>query len=175
MKYFTPELWIGFNSARRESAFKTYDRRLRSYRKKLEALLPRLNPQAQAFFREVCLLHDCTLARLEIGDSIENPDEALTRRRINERRAAVRLLVLSEDGESVFTLHYKDVTRVEVNFPGKRVLFPVGMYANFGDWGYDELTPGKNGLFRHEVLFASGSTLSIEFKKFAVHKQQIGS
>jgi hypothetical protein len=175
VKYFTPELWIGFNSARRESAFKAYDRRLRSYRRQLAALLPRLNPPARSFFRDVCLLHDCTLARLEVGDRIESPDEAPTRRGINTRRASVRLFVLSEDGENVYTLHYKNVTRVEVNFPGKQVLFPTGMYPNFGDWGYDELTSAKNGLFRHEVLFASGSTFSIEFKKFAIHKLQIGS
>ena len=100
-----------------------------------------------------------------------------SRCRIPERRASRSLAWLAEDGSDrePYAATRGIVTRVEVNFPGKRVLFPVGMYANFGDWGYDELTPGKNGLFRHEVLFASGSTLSIEFKKFAVHKQQIGS
>ena len=96
--------------------------------KKLEAFF-RLNPQAQAFFVKY-------VARLSLADS-KVGYRILTRLpRGYERRAAVRLLVLSEDGESVFTLHYKDVTRVEVNFPGKRVLFQSACTHNFGDWGY---------------------------------------
>ena len=170
MKYFTPQLWTAFNGSRRESAFKLYDRRLQSYMKQLQAVIPRLNPEARAFFREACLLHDCTLARLEVGDHIDHPDQRLSQDKINRRRASVRLTVLTEDAKDVYTLRYVDVTRVEVSFPGEKVLFPVGRYSNFGDWGYDELTVTRNGRFRHEVLFASGSTIMIEFEKFAFRK-----
>jgi hypothetical protein len=75
----------------------------------------------------------------------------------------------------LYTLQYTGVARVDLNCPGRVTLFPVGEHAQFGDWGYDELTASKDGLFRHEVLFASGSTLAVEFKKFSFHKQQIGS
>jgi len=171
MKYFTAELWAAFNSTRRESAFKLYDRRLQSYMKQLQAVIPRLNPHARPFFREACLLHDCTLARLEVGDHIDHPDQWLSRDKINRRRASVRLTVLTEDAKNIYTLRYVDVTRVEVNFPGEKILFPVGRYSNFGDWGYDELTVTRTGQFRHDVLFASGSTIMIEFEKFAFRKK----
>jgi hypothetical protein len=170
MKYFTPEGWIGFNSARRDSAFQSYDRRLESYRKQLSLLLPRLNPTARRFFREVCLLHDGTLLRMEAGDHIDGAGQGGTRIGVNDRRASVRLLVKSENGESIYTLNYTGVRRVEV--PGETVLFPSGKRANFGDWGYDELTSAKEGRFRHEVLFASGSTITIEFKKFSFLKSK---
>jgi len=175
MKYFSPQLWVAFNSPRREAAFKTYDRRLLSYRNQLAELLPRLSPQAKRFFREVCLLHDCTLARLEVGDCIEGPHRGLGRGGINGRQAAVRALVFSENGESLYTLQYKDVARVDLNCPGNIVLFPIGKHAHFGDWGYDELTAAKEGLLRHEVLFASGATFTIEFKRFAFRKQRVVS
>jgi hypothetical protein len=60
-----------------------------------------------------------------------------------------------------------------LNCPGKIALFPIGKHARFGAWGYDELTVAKEGSFRHEVLFASGSTLAIEFKNFSFKQDQI--
>jgi len=57
--------------------------------------------------------------------------------------------------------------------PGKIALFPIGKARPLWDWGYDELTVAKEGSFRHEVLFASGSTLAIEFKRFSFKNDQI--
>jgi hypothetical protein len=70
-------------------------------------------------------------------------------------------------------LQYKGVARLDLNCPGKIALVPIGKHAHFGDWGYDELTVAREGSFRHEVLFASGSTLAIEFKSFSFKKDQI--
>jgi hypothetical protein len=74
--------------------------------------------------------------------------------------------------ESLYTrLQYEGVARVDLDCPGKIALFPIGKHAHFGDWGYDELTVAKEGSFRHEVLFASGSTLAIEFKSFSFSRR----
>jgi hypothetical protein len=70
MKYFTPQLWIGFNSPRWKAAFKTWDLRLEAYNHNLEKILPGLNSQAQRFFRNALILHDGTLTRMEVGDRI---------------------------------------------------------------------------------------------------------
>jgi hypothetical protein len=67
MRYFTPEMWLGFNSPRSKAAFKTWDGRLKAYRKNLERILPDLNPQARRFFQNVLVLHDGTLTRMEVG------------------------------------------------------------------------------------------------------------
>jgi hypothetical protein len=146
---------------------------MHSYEKQLQPLIRRLNPQARSFFREILLLHDATLARMEVGDLIEKVELPRARLGLNRRQASIRLFVLSEYGDVLYKLRYTDVARVELNFPGKTVLFPWGKYPNFGDWGYDELTSGRNGLFRHEVLFASGASITIEFKKFAFQKTPI--
>ena len=92
---------------------------------------------------------------------------------VNRRRAAVRLFVLSDIvNQRCYILKYENIKRVELNLPGKIVLFPVGMNANFGDWGYDELTSPQKGLFRHEILFSSGATISIDCREISVRRRR---
>jgi len=81
------------------------------------------------------------------------------------------MFVLSDSFDRLYELEYKQVTRVELNFPGKLELFPVGMFPNFGDWGYDEITLAGKKLFRHEVLFASGATIAVEFQDFTFSRR----
>jgi len=69
-------------------------------------------------------------------------------------------------------LEYKNIDKIELNYPGKIKLFPIGMFSNLGDWGYDELTSVANGLFRHEILFSSGATIIIDFRQVSVHRKR---
>jgi hypothetical protein len=80
------------------------------------------------------------------------------------------LHVISAEGNVAFLLHYKDVSRFEVDFPGETTLFPVGEFSNFGDWGHDELTLVSPSALRHEILFASGATILIEFTDIQVSR-----
>jgi hypothetical protein len=171
MKYFTPQMWIGFNSPRSKAALKSWDSRLKAYRQNLKKVLPGLNSQAQRFFRDALILHDGTLTRMEVGDRIGNVDGGAGRDLVNRRGAAVRLFVLSDIvNQRCYILEYKNIKRVELNFPGRVVLFPIGTNANFGDWGYDELTSPEKGLFRHEILFSSGATIAIDCREISVRR-----
>jgi hypothetical protein len=172
MKYFTPQLWIGFNSPRRQAAFKTWDKRFKAYKRTLRTILPRLNPQGRRFFQNVLVLHDGTLTRLEVGNRIWDPGREGRRGDINRCKVAVRMFVLSDSFDRVCELEYKEVTRVDLNFPGKLELFPFGKFPNFGDWGYDELTLVGKRLFRHDILFASGATIAIEFQDFGFSRRR---
>jgi hypothetical protein len=172
MKYFTPQMWIGFNSHRSKAALKSWDLRLKAYRQNLRKVLPGLNPQAQRFFRDVLILHDGTLTRMEVGDRIGNVDGKAGRELVNRRRAVVRLFVLSDIvSQRCYVLEYKNLDRIELNFPGQIALFPIGINTNFGDWGYDELTSPKKGLFRHEILFSSGATITIDCREISVRRK----
>ena len=173
MKYFTPQLWIAFQGPRRNAAFKTWERRVKQYRKSLQNILPSLGPSARRFFRDALILHDGTLARMEVGDRIDDMDGRATRNIVNRRVLRIRLFVLADVvrqrrviGKSWYTLEYKQVERIDLRFPGDLELFPVGFDLNFGDWGYDELTSPKEKLFRHEILFASGASITIDFRDF---------
>jgi hypothetical protein len=178
MKYFTPQLWIAFQGRRRNAAFKTWGRRFKQYRRSLETILPDLRPSARRFFRDALILHDGTLTRMEVGDRIDDIDGGATRDVVNRRTLRVRLFVLADvvkqrrvTGKCWYVLEYKQVERIDLSYPGDLELFPVGFDPNFGDWGYDELTSPKEKLFRHEILFASGATITIDFRDFSFRRR----
>jgi hypothetical protein len=175
MQYFTPQLWLGFNNpGRSKAALKTWGRRFKSYQDNLKKILPSLNPQARRFFRDALVLHDGTLMRMEVGDRVSDTQLRATRDIGNRREAAVRLFVLSgRVKQHRYTLEYKNIKRIELEFPGKLELFPVGAEPNFGDWGYDELTSPEKGLLRHEILFASGASIVIEFRDFSFSRKPV--
>ena len=177
MRYFTLQLWIAFQGPRRNTAFKTWERRFKQYRMNLETILPGLRPSARRFFRNALILHDGTLTRMEVGDRIDNIDGGATRDIANRRTLRVRLFVLADvvkqrrvTGKCRYVLEYKQVERIDVSYPGNLELFPVGSDPNFGDWGYDELTSPERKLFRHEIAFASGATIVIDFRDFSFRR-----
>lgn len=43
-------------------------------------------------------------------------------------------------------------------------------HRGFDDLGYHELTDAEHGFLRHEMLFASGAEICIEFKKVIVRR-----
>lgn len=177
MRYFTEQLWIAFQGPRRDAALKTWSRRFKQYQKQLKKILPGLGPTARPFFQDALCLHDGTLTRMEVGDCIDEVQGRLRKDILNRRRLRVRLSVLGEVvkqrlviGHSWYALEYKNVERIDFNYPGKLKLFPVGHDPNWGDWGYDELTSPSKKLFRHEILFASGATITIDFRDFSFRR-----
>jgi hypothetical protein len=108
---------------------------------------------------------------MEVGDRIGDADGKTTRDIANRRQLVVRLFVLSDRvDQHCYRLEYKNIDRIELNYPGKMKLFPSGMFSNLGDWGYDELTSVANGLFRHEILFSSGASIIIDFRQASVRR-----
>jgi hypothetical protein len=177
MKYFTPQLWIAFQGPRRNTAFKTWERRFRQYRKSLETILPGLRPSARRFFRDALVLHDGTLTRMDVCDRIDDIDGGATRDIVNRHTLRVRLFVLADivrrrrvTGKCCYVLEYTQIDRIDLSYPGDLQLFPAGIDPNFGDWGYDELSSPEKNLFRHEILFASGATITIDFREFTCRR-----
>jgi hypothetical protein len=116
---------------------------------------------------------------MEVGDRIDDIEGGATRDIVNRRTLRIRLFVLGDivkqwrvTGKCWYVLEYKQVERIELSFPGDLELFPVGFDPNFGDWGYDELTSPKEKLFRHEILFSSGATITIDFRDFSFRRRK---
>ena len=53
----------------------------------------------------------------------------------------------------------------EISVHTQNDLFPLAN-SRFGDWGYDELLPERRGSFRHNILFQTGTELSVAFQHF---------
>jgi len=176
MKYFPPKLWLDFNSRSektRNTADRTWKRSFRRYKRSLRKTLPGLNRGARKFFEDALLLHDGTLNRMEVGDQIDQIAGPGRSTDLDSRNARVRLFVLPRVGTYICELEYRLVSGVHLEFPGRISLFPAGEFPNFGDWGYDELSRGLDGIFQHEILFSSGASISIHFREFGVRRKRI--
>lgn len=168
MKYLKKELWAAQqsdNKDERDRAWEEWNHNCADYLQQLETLKPSLSRPAQRFFGRVHL-HDGTLLSLSVGDALDSIEEIP----LNKRNTRVRIRVTSCDNGATYTLNYSGIRHVSVDFPsGSPLFYEIG--DSFGDWGYDELTDGGDGFLRHEVLFASGATIAIEFRHFKYNKQ----
>jgi len=173
MRYFTRELWLGLQkSEERTQCTERFNRAINDYVAQLTSLESRLKPEVYKFFAEEDV-HDGELLDLVIEDGsrpapLSQPPRPW--KASKEHPVAVKLSVLDAYDRFVWTLRYKTVRRILVNFPSDEPLFHRGG-AGFGDWGHHELTDCGDGFLRHEVLFASGSEMVFEFKELSVERQ----
>jgi hypothetical protein len=164
MKYFTPELWASWQDPTRKDPPPDKDP-FKLYRAQLDGLRDRVNAEAFRFFSEADV-HDGELLEFSVldGSRCAPPGEAgrpwETR---DDYPVRVSLRVLEASDRLVWRLRYSAVRRVAVQYPGQADLFQ-DQGRGFGDWGYHELSDCGSGFLRHEVLFASGSILLVEFR-----------
>jgi len=173
MKYFTRELWLAPNqeddSVGRQ-AVEQFEQNCVEYQNQLQNILPRLDEVDRRFFLEDSL-HDGRLIAFIAGDEIDFDAASGAAFDINSHNTSVRMKVLGCNMDTLFTLEYTGVRRAVFDYPTEDPLFHYeGAYI--GDWGYDELTAADDVYLRHEVLFASGTSVLIEFKKFSHNRLQ---
>ena len=120
---------------------------------------PQLSKKAQQFFTKVSL-HDGTLISFSVGDVLNKRSHL----RYPKNNFA-EIKVLKFDGKHVYILRYSKIRACKMDYPGDPVLF-LNDNLTFNDWGYDELCLLEDQWLRHDILFASGATISIEFMHF---------
>jgi hypothetical protein len=173
MKYFTKELWLGYNSRNDDvegAALEQGERNRQEYVRQLEELRPRLSEDTYRFFTGENL-HDGRLLAFIAGDGIDFDIHGPERFDISSNNTSVRMKVLGANLDILFTLKYTKVKRVVFDYPTDEPLFHREG-RQIGDWGYDELTAADDKYLRHEILFASGTAILIEFKDFSYEKEE---
>ena len=173
MKYFTKELWAGHNSrsdVEMQRAFEQGEQNVQEYARQLKQLKPRLSEEAYRFFTAESL-HDGRLLAFSSGDSIGHDVHGSEKFDINVHNPSVEMRVLGSNLDVLYTLRYKEARRVLFDYPSDHPLFHHEG-GHIGDWGYDELTAVDDNYLRHEVLFASGTTILIEFKDFSYERER---
>jgi hypothetical protein len=172
MKYFTKELW----GAQSSQAWTQWAKNSKAYYAQLTKLRPRLTKSAWHFFSKVSL-HDGTLLLFLTGDHIsENPKSLKSRTWhwiVNKRQPIVQLQVLHENLRTIYHLEYRELRKVVFDHP---TLAPLDLrYKNppIVDWGYAELTSANKESLRHEILFSSGASILIEFRRFSYKKVSV--
>jgi hypothetical protein len=171
MRYFTPLMWRALQQLGQQDDenHRKWEQAFHEYRQDLLPLRGRLDDKAFAFFDEADV-HDGELLELHIMDgSRPAPLSSPARPWATPMNCPVKveLAVLDASDQFVWRLSYSVLRRVVVDFPGGEALF-YQPGEGFGDWGYHELTDARDDFLRHEILFASGSSIAIEFKDLAV-------
>ncbi len=167
MKYFTKQIWAGWQSSNKavlEKIDREWKKNLKQYRIQLDKLLPKLGKKAEIFFKKHSL-HDGLLTSASIVDS--------SSRRTYRKPTKIELTVLDGYQEGyTYTLTYSGIKSFTVQ--SDDTLFPVDN-SIFGDWGYDELLPNGRKYFQHNILFQTGTEISIVFDKFSFVRRRQGS
>jgi hypothetical protein len=169
MKYFTPEEWAAWQ----EPDYRPPPPDQKPavlYRRELERLRSRLPARAWAFFATADV-HDGSLISFVVREGDENTSNRRGRRRPKGRYPVSAVLRVREaNSEIVWEVEYGRCRRAFVDFPGVELFHQDG--DGFGDWGYHELSDVGAKFLRHEVLFASGSSLLVEFLTVKVRRLQ---
>jgi len=144
MEYFTYELWRRIQGPRSQKAQMEWEARASRYLNKVSRLRPRLGDTTYRFFRDHGL-HDGFVRG--IGDG------------------GTRKLTLKVDqfGKQ-FRLEFDEVTSVSFVYRSKGEKCEALL-----EWGYEEFSR-QGEQTRLEVLFSSGATLAILFRKLTVKR-----
>jgi hypothetical protein len=157
MKYFTKKLWRDSPATTDAGPAAAWNRARRAYWKELDAMRPQFAPGVFAFF-ERADVHEGELLYIDVIDG-SRPAHL----HAPPHPVRVKLALLDVYKRFTWTLHYGAVRRVVVDFPSAAPLIRPNE-AGFGLLGFHELTDCGGGFFRHEILFASGATLLVEFR-----------
>jgi hypothetical protein len=170
MHFFTPELYLQFNSAddfEADRADEAWERAIRDYRRRLDQFRNKL-PASVKRMTELCL-HD---AEVQAWDKEINPT---SNGKIEWSAVAVMTL---QNGDEITTLIYSLWDHVIEATPLSTWRFsPAKVH-----WLYDEIDTAQNraGAFVHRVLLSDGRVLMIPFREvvakgFAVTPARTGS
>lgn len=170
MRIITKRHWQGWNSEDPKEvdwATKSSEENFRVYEQQLEKLRARLGQRNFGFFKHG--LHDARLISFCAGDGLHL--DLSKKRSVTIKdfyRTSVEIKVLNAEFDAIYLLKYGKVARSVFDFPSDEPLWG----NNIDDWGYDELSEVDEKILRHEVLFSSGTTILIEFEKFAFTKSK---
>ncbi|HQU46762.1 MAG TPA: hypothetical protein PK867_28420 [Pirellulales bacterium] len=160
MKFFTPELYLRFNSQDDDIADQAWESAIKAYHEHLDGIRNQMSQQVKGLL-ELCL-HDCEL--LGWDENIE-PDPRFSAGPLPVW-SAFSVLSLRCDGE-VVSLNY--VLWDKVRHRPARKDWPY--LKSHTSWLYDEVdvTGGEHGRFVHRILFSDGTTAEIPFAMVHVH------
>ena len=150
MKFFTPELYVRFNSdvasvANRADA--DWERALAAYRKHLRSIRLKL-PASVA-----CLANDSCLHDAEYLGFSKMTMPAMT--------GDVAMIAVRKDGAVNFLVYVLDDEPM-VTRPLEADVFDVSQ----PHWLYDEVAVAGDGVFQHDILLSDGRVLSVRFTAF---------
>lgn len=172
MKYFTSKLWSeisGWNSEVASKACRSWDGSVKAYEVQFQQVLPPFSKRNQVFWKKyVYDLHDGPLIRITVGDAVEVD---ILGKLPKSWRTSATIEVIDWGGHWLYTLKYRSIQTIDANFVDSELTSGT----IFEDWGYSELLQEEEGVFRHSILFPTGSEISIVFKGFNYSRKKLSN
>lgn len=162
MKFFTPELYVQFNSKNDDVALEAHEewercvKRYRRHYKKIEARLP---PMFRRFHDEQCL-HDADVfapAFLPRNAPWNGQEVVIVAQQINT--------LFVEYINTLAILQYTITTAPIIETPLASSVFHKGQ----PNWLYDEVDVVEAGVYSHEILISDGRVIKVQFSDFTYH------
>lgn len=154
MRYFTYELWSKVNSdsqKKRDEADFEWDKNDKAYSEIFESVKNRFSKKFLKIYLSNHGFHDFHIKNILITHKeygFKNP---------------ISIDIYVTDSVNTFKITYKCIKKFSVNY--KEDEDDWAYRRGFDDWGYDEFLPIDEQTLSHEILFASGSTILVHFKK----------
>lgn len=175
MRYFTKDMWLGLTNIEEECYWdKKWKRNILKYNQYLKKISTKV---PKSFFNLIKSghLHGDYLLELEIKNVIkkvyfQKETKEIHPESIKKGKINININLLCPSKYRKY-LEYQDVKRYELEFPSDKPL-PLADNDTFGSWGYDEIELLKNGWIKHEIIFHSGATVVIIFRKFKFRKEK---
>lgn len=178
MKYFTYELiaasndWVEQTAQERSLAEKRINSVVKKYQRELERLKPRISRTAWEFFRhghEEKGLHDGRLLSLKVGDGLDYSPSGASPFRLNWQRTSATVEFLNYEQSFHYLFELRGVSLVHSDLFVEEQSFAKSL----GDLYIYELTATSKKVLQLGFLFASGSTLVIQFQRLVFRRRRI--
>jgi hypothetical protein len=162
MKFFTPDLYVRFNSRDEDAALEAHEeweRRIKRYQRRYKKIEPQLPPMLRKFHDEQCL-HDADVfapALLSGNAPWKPPEVVIVAQQINT--------LFPEFVNTLAILQYTITTDPVIEVPVQSEVFnrvqPI--------WLYEEVDVVEPGIFSHEILISDGRVIKLLFRDFNYH------
>lgn len=154
MKYFTSRLWANLNNEllhEREEADIEWNHVSKLYWERFLQIEKRIPTHVVKYLKSGSF-HDSKLVSIDVNQNTRNYKKFIDFRMHLSR------------GPKNWMLMYSNVTNIQLNYKD------LEQTHGFSDWGYDELLAVDENYLSHEILFASGATIYLEFpnKKISI-------
>jgi len=150
MKYFTPQLYVDFNSgdaAVADRADARWEQAMAKYRNRVRTIGPQLPDSVRELAEKACL-HDARYL-------------GYTKTPVPNSGGETAMVALQQD-RNIVLLFY--VLAAE---PALSHAHPADVFAQHDvHWLYDEVDVGPDGVYEHEILLSNGRVLSLRFVAF---------
>lgn len=178
MKYFTYNLiapyndWVEQTEEESRLAEKKFWATVEDYHHELEGLQSRISKSAWNFFRYGFArygLHDARLLSLSVGDGLNYLPDGVSPFLLDRQRTTARIKFVNFEQDLHYLFDLRGVKRVKAD-----LFVEKNSYAkSIGDLFTYELTAVNEDILQLGFLFASGASVTVQFRKLVFRRNRI--